>query len=162
MKPIIYLDMDGVLADFEKKAHELFGEQWKQEVESAGWGKFSQHPDIYETLEPMPDAIELYEGCCELMDDRNHVQILTAIPKRAEFVNAARHKIEWARKHIDPNIRVVLGPHAQDKQYHARDRDVLIDDMERNIIQWREKGGVGVIHISAKLSLDELHDYWWA
>lgn len=163
MKPIIYLDLDGTLADFEKKAIELFGDQWKQEVEAAGWGQFTKYPNIYEILEPMPDALELYEGCCEIIDDINHVQILTALPRRAEFVDAAKHKIEWARKYIHRDIRVNFGPHAQDKQYHIRsDRDVLIDDMERNIIQWRESGGVGVVHVSAKQSLEELYDYWWA
>jgi len=158
-KSIIYLDMDGVLADFDAKGLELFGSTWKEEIKLPEWGRFSAYPSIYEMLAPMPDALELYEGCCQFTGDRNQVQILTALPRRArlQFPDAVQHKVEWARKHIHPQIRVRFGPFAMDKQYHCYSpQDVLIDDMQINIDQWNNIGGIGILHTSAQQSLQQL------
>jgi hypothetical protein len=157
------LDMDGVLADFEGWAVETFGsvKQWKSEIDKPDWGRFTEYPDIYAILPPMPDAMDLYNGCVELMGDRNRVQILTALPNRARaaFPDAAKHKIEWAKKYIHPSIRVHFGPFAQDKQYHKQHpNDVLIDDMIQNIDQWNAVGGCGILHTSAANSLKELKE----
>lgn len=157
MKPILYLDMDGVLADFERKATEIFGAGWSDEVEKPNWGKLAEYPHWYRELPPMVDALELYDGCCKFMGDKNQVQILTALPNRAKFARAAEDKIWWAKHHISPNIRVHFGPHAQDKQYHKQHPDdILIDDKLLNIEQWIEKGGFGIHHIDAESSLYKL------
>lgn len=159
MKPICYLDLDGVLADFEGKAAEIFGPDWHDEIEKPKWGRISsEYPTWFRDLPPMKDAIELYEGCCDFMGDKNQVQILTAIPNRAEIVTAAQDKILWARQHISPHIRVHFGPFAQDKQYHNQHpHDILIDDVLLNIKQWKAVGGFGIHHTSAQSSLHNLH-----
>ena len=152
-KQMIFLDMDGVLADWEKTARELVGENWKEEVEKPNWGGLYNYPDLFARLDPMEDALELYDACVSISGAHRFVQILTALPNRAHFKDAARHKIEWARKYIHPNIRVNFGPRAQDKQYHYMDGDVLIDDKQLNIDQWRAKGGLGILHTSARESI---------
>jgi hypothetical protein len=162
MKPIIMLDMDGVLADFEGWSFKTFGPSWKSEIDKENWGRFAEHPDLYALLEPFDDAKLLYEGCVEATGDKNLVQCLTALPNRARaaFPDAARHKIEWARKYINPDLRVHFGPFAKDKQYHKQHPDdILIDDMYINIKQWRKVGGIGIEHKNAKQTLDELNHY---
>jgi hypothetical protein len=156
IKSVIYLDLDGVLADFERKAQEVLGDCWREEIENDGWGKFAQHPRIFSTLPVMHGANELYEFCCNLTGDKNRVQLLTALPSRVDFREAARDKIEWARKHIDKHVRVNFGPYAKDKQYHCRIGDILIDDMEINILQWRDRGGHAILHIDAASSIVQL------
>lgn len=34
--------------------------------------------------------------------------------------------------------------------------DILIDDREKTIREWREKGGTGILHVSAEETLAEL------
>ena len=150
--------MDGVLVDFERTAFELFGANWKHEIDKPNWGAFSKHPNLYEILKPMDDAMELYNGCVELVG-KDYVSCLTALPNRARnyFPDAAQHKIEWAIKYIDPSLRVYFGPFARDKQFHVRHKcDILIDDMPINIDQWNSKGGIGILHTSAKDTLEKL------
>jgi hypothetical protein len=155
---IIYLDLDGVIFDFERWAESTIGSDWKLEIDSHEWGRFRNYPNLYRDLPLMSDALELYHGCLELVEDRNQVQILTALPSRAghRFPEAAKDKIEAVHRHLDPNIRVHFGPLAKDKQYHKiHHLDVLIDDMEININQWNEVGGIGILHRSAEKSLIE-------
>jgi hypothetical protein len=159
MKPIIYLDMDGTIADFEGWAFTAFGPEWKIELEKSEWGRFQNHPALFLHLPVMDGAKDMYDACVELTKDRNRVQILTALPNRAKevFKDAAMHKILWARSVLHPDIRVVFGPFAQDKQYHIRHKhDILIDDMERNIDQWEAAGGIGILHKSCKESTIEV------
>ena len=160
MKSIIFLDMDGVLANFSGFAVENFGNNWQTEIEKPNWGALSHIPNLFAQLNPMEDALELYYSCCEIIGDKNRVQILTALPNRAHMESAARDKIEWAHKHISPDIRVHFGPYAQDKQYHKRHKfDILIDDSELNITQWESVGGYGIIHENSKKSTDELKSF---
>lgn len=142
----VMVDMDGVIVNFEHKAIELFGVDWKSEIKKPGWGKFNEIQNLYELLEPMPDAFELWEYLTDNFDD---VQILTAIPKRAHFPEVVNHKRDWVHRHFGSDVRVNYGPFAQDKQYHCRPGDILIDDMKINCDQWIDAGGLAILHTSA-------------
>jgi len=159
MKSVIYLDMDGVLADFEGWANNEFSD-WKAEINKPGWGAFDNCQNLFLELPLMCGALELYDACVNITQDINQVQILTALPKSGIIPLAAQHKIEWARKNIHPNIRVNFGPHAQHKQYHQRhEDDLLIDDMEINISQWLGVGGYGILHTDWYSTQKQLYKY---
>lgn len=161
MKPVIYLDMDGVLADFEGWALNNIGPMWKAEISKPGWGKFAEFTNLYSLLPILENAKELYEVCCDTTGDRNQVRILTALSNKAgsKFPTAAVDKINWARYNIHPDIRVVFGPYAQDKQYHCSlPEDILIDDMGINVSQWVGRGGTGILHTSTKLTSEALNN----
>lgn len=160
----VYLDMDGVLADFDKKAIELVGKRlYDFPTSKEGWDAINHVPEIYSLLEPMPDADELVNGVFQLQSDYDYcfnVGVLTAIPKIGRIPDAKIHKREWIRNYypallMDFNI----GPHAVDKQKHCRPGDVLIDDSGMNIPQWNNAGGYGILHTSAVISLVKLEDY---
>jgi len=160
MKPVLYLDMDGVLADFEGWAADTFGEhEWKREINLPNWGLFTKYTNIFSLLPLMPGAIELYNHCVDIMEDKNQVQILTALPQRSPEMlqTAAQHKIEWARKHISKDVRVRFGPFAKDKKFHVHQSDdVLVDDVSSNIEEWRAAGGHGILHLDAQRSIIDL------
>src|ERR1035437_8812845 len=84
LKPVIYLDLDGVLADFEGWAATTFGD-WRKEIDSPQWGRFGEFQNLFELLPLMEGAVELYQTCVEVIGDKNQVQILTALPNRAEI-----------------------------------------------------------------------------
>lgn len=154
---MIYLDMDGVLADFNGSTNKILKEMgcqddWKVEVEKPYWGMIGLSiKDIYARLEVLPDAMELVEFCLSQTDD---VEILTAIPRRAHFPDAVDHKREWINKNFPMIKHVNYGPYAKDKQYHCRrNSDILIDDSEINIEQWNAKGGIGILHMNTALTI---------
>lgn len=159
---IVWLDMDGVLADFDKKSIELIGKRLSDFPDSAsGWAAMNTHKDIYSILEPMPDAKDLVVGIKQLTEKHGFkVGVLTAIPKFGRIPDAEIHKKKWIDKyypHLLDNFRI--GPHAVNKQEHCIPGDVLIDDSTMNIPQWNARGGFGILHTSAAQSLSILDKY---
>lgn len=146
----LYLDCDGVLADFDRAAQELLGMPAKefQERQGAGrfWARLAKHPDFYGTLPLMPDAMELFEAVRHL-----DPVILTGLP-RGNW--AAGQKVRWAEQHF-PGTRIITTM-AVNKRDHCSTGDVLVDDTLRHAHLWEGAGGIFIHHRSARESLAQL------
>lgn len=156
----IFLDMDGVLADFDAKIVELLGVKLGSfSTSAAGWDAIAPYKhELFSQLEPMPDAYELYDGVRELAyTNKMDVAVLTAIPKYGRMPYARIQKYEWIQDFF-PEIghRFNIGPYAEHKQLHCIPGDILIDDNLMNIEQWNSVGGFGIYHTSALDSLKQL------
>lgn len=158
----VNIDMDGVLADFDRFAIEILGHKFDLfPTSQAAWDAMKDHQDIYLKLQPMPDANELVRGIYDLRDEYEfHIAILTAIPKIGRIPLAALHKRIWLDQWFpELNFDFNIGPHAEHKQLHCIVGDVLIDDSDKNIPQWNSRDGYGILHTSAAKSLAELEAY---
>ena len=158
----IYVDMDGVLADFDRFCVEHVGRSMETFATSAeGWESVKPWPNLYSLLKPMPDAYVLTKGIYDIIEDMDfdliQVEVLTAIPKIGRIPTAKDDKRRWLMDYFPNDFDAFnIGPLAEHKQYHCTGNDILIDDKLRNITQWREKGGIGIHHINAKQTLVEL------
>jgi hypothetical protein len=150
----LYLDCDGVLADFDKGATAVLGMPARAFEKRHGlgrfWAKLATAPDFYFSLPLLPDAMQLYEAVRHL-----DPIILTGLP-RGNW--AADQKVRWAARHF-PGVPIITTM-ARDKRDHAREGDVLVDDQLRHRGLWEEAGGVFIHHKSAKQSLEELKSYF--
>jgi len=150
----LYLDCDGVLADFDKGAQAILGlpprDFEKRHGLSRFWAKLASAPDFYFSLPLMADAMELYDAVKHL----NPV-ILTGLP-RGNW--AADQKVRWAAQHF-PGVRIITTM-AKDKRNHAKSGDVLVDDQVRHRDRWEEIGGVFIQHTSARESIEALKAYF--
>ena len=150
----LYLDADGVLADFDKGATALLGLKPDAFEKRHGpvrfWQKLARAPDFYFGLPLMPDAMELFEAVRHL----NPI-ILTGMP-RGNW--AADQKVRWAARYF-PGTRIITTM-ARDKRDHAKAGDVLVDDQLRHRHRWEEVGGIFIHHKNAKRSLAQLAEYF--
>jgi hypothetical protein len=150
----LYLDCDGVLADFDKGATAILGIPPRAFEDRHGpgrfWRKLAEAPDFYFGLPLMPDAMELFEAVKHL-----HPIILTGLP-RGNW--AADQKVRWAALYF-PGTRIITTL-ARDKRDHCRDGDVLVDDQLRHAPLWREAGGIFVHHRNARATLKILARYF--
>lgn len=150
----LYLDCDGVLADFDKGAAAVLGLPPRDYEQRHGikrfWQQLAQAPDFFFALPLMPDAMELFEAV-------RHLQpvILTGLP-RGNW--AAEQKVRWAQIHF-PGTRIITTM-ARDKRDHAREGDVLVDDQLRHRALWEEVGGVFIHHRSASASIKRIAEYF--
>lgn len=151
---IIYVDMDGVLVNFNGRIRELFGKDFIDLDNNWVWNVLLKIPNLYRDLNPMDDYLVLWSAIRHL-----NPKILTAIPSKVEMsIEAMQDKIEWIEKHINKNIEVLFGPYSINKQNYCRYGDVLIDDNYLNINQWNAKGGIGILHTSAINTVNQLRD----
>lgn len=146
----LYLDCDGVLADFDRAATELLGMPprafEKRRGPAAFWREIARHPDFYGSLPLMPDAMRLFDAVRHL-----DPIILTGLP-RGNW--AAPQKVRWAAEHF-PGTRI-LTVMAVDKRNHARQGDILVDDQVKHAHLWEEAGGIFVHHRSAESTIARL------
>lgn len=146
----LYLDCDGVLADFDRGASELLGMPPRAFEKKYGighfWAAIARHQDFYGTLPLMPDAMELFGAVRHLLPI-----ILTGLP-RGNW--AAPQKIRWAAKHF-PGTQI-LTVMAVDKHNHALAGDILVDDQLKHAHLWEEAGGLFVHHRSARQTIAKL------
>ena len=150
LKNKIYLDMDGVLCDFEKGIHDIDGKTnakdlFKQDANDKGllWKHIAKKGtyDFFSQLEWLEEGKKLWA----FLKDKPNVEILSSIgnknPDRKETHQA---KVDWLKWH-NINIPSNFSQSAREKQKWARRKgNILIDDYDNNIKQWNKAGGTSV------------------
>jgi len=141
----IYLDMDGVIADFDKRYIELFNITTKQSERDKKWVQFFDkfiEERHFATLDLMPEAIELMDY---LKSTGIPIIILSSTSSENRDNEIRPQKMEWLKKHkID--FPVILVPGARLKKDYATPDSILIDDTSKNIDDWRREGGIGILY----------------
>ena len=154
----IFLDMDGVLADFLKGVEqpEYIGHPLTND--SKGHTEYDLRKEeltnkrLFANLPPMADMYDLiaYVKHCEVP-----WEILTA----AGTVNrnlVVYDKNEWVKRYVDPTIPVTCTFSGSQKAAYALEGNVLIDDRKKNIDAWVAAGGIGIVHTSAADTIEQL------
>lgn len=148
----IFLDMDGVICDWEAQFKRYSGGV-PVEVYDAEYGKKKRYffvrknsPEYYATMPYMTDASILLNYIKKFP-----VEILSHAPD--EY--AAEGKLAWLQNNkIDYNP--ILVNHSNEKASFAMPNCILIDDKPENIKQFRDAGGIGILHRSANETIAEL------
>lgn len=117
-KQIVFVDMDGVLVNFQSGIDKL-SEEDKIKYD----GDLDEVPGIFSLMEPYEGAIESYEWLCENFD----TYILSTAPWKNP--SAWIDKLHWVQKHL-PDLaykRLILSHNK-----HLSNGDFLIDDRKAN------------------------------
>ena len=150
MRRQIYLDCDGVLADFNRSAETILGAPSHVFEERHGehqfWKRLANADGFFENLAPLPDAFELYEAV-----KVKAPIILTGMP-HGDW--AEPQKRAWAARHF-PGVPVITTM-AVLKRQHCHPGDVLVDDRDQHRGLWEEAGGLFILHTSARSSIAAL------
>ncbi|MER2053742.1 MAG: hypothetical protein ABTB30_00525 [Clostridia bacterium] len=155
----IYLDMDGVLADFDRGVAEICGmEPFPDGVERDPqqdhlmWEAIREAGHFYDRLEPMPGAVDMFHTIYGKYGDR--CEILTGIPKPSRGIEtAAEDKVNWMHRVLSPEIVVHCVLRREKTDFCDGAGTILIDDREKTIDEWNKKGGTGILHRTAEETL---------
>ena len=152
--PQLFLDCDGVLADFDSGATDILGMSPRAFEERHGrrefWRRIALAKDFYARLPLMPDARILFEAV-EHLDPI----ILTGLPL-GDW--AAPQKVRWADEHFSGAH--IITCMARDKYRHMTGADVLVDDRADHRDKWEAVGGVFIHHQSAQGTLRQLAEIY--
>lgn len=148
----LFLDCDGVLADFEQGCMDVLGslptpfeEHWGEDLM---WHQLENTPDFFTNLNPMTDAFDLVDAVKHL----NPI-ILTGRPRG---IWAEEQKLKWRDKYF-PELEMIVC-RSRDKKKYAKPGDVIVDDWKKWRHLWVEAGGIWVLHTSAQNSIYELKE----
>lgn len=155
----LFVDMDGVLADFDRGFMQLCGKYPHHFTKKEVWAIIHKRYDdgylFFRNLPLMVDAEELWANI-----DIYHPTILTATGHSIR--SAEKEKIKWKHIHF-PNTPIHFVKDGADKRAFVTNdpehTDILIDDRAKAIDPWIKAGGVGILHTSARQTLKELTRY---
>lgn len=143
----LFLDLDGVLADFDRGVEAVTGRRPEALRVPEMWRALSRAPAFFETLHWMHDAERLWRFCAP-----HAPTILTGLPLGAW---APEQKRRWVARRLGAHVPVIACM-SRDKPRHAGPGHVLVDDRADARAGWEAAGGVFVHHTGADASIAAL------
>lgn len=156
-KPIVYVDMDGVLANLYADAAEFHDVEHYNDMTNDQWEKFFRDSDAYHlfrdikpfsTANQLLDIVKKYAGGYTILSS----------PMRYDQEGCIKGKSEWLEKYITVEPDNVI--FEREKYKYAVQSDgtpnVLIDDYGVNTRAWDEHGGVACKYQADEDSLDKV------
>ena len=141
----IYLDMDGVICDFEKKYKELFQlaprEAERHKQFDVLFKNFISNRQ-FAKLAPMPGT---WSGLAYLQSCGIPVEILSSTAREEYYDEISQQKVEWL-ENFGINFKTNFVPGKKHKYKFATPDSIIIDDTPSVIEDWNKAGGIGILH----------------
>lgn len=147
----IYCDMDGVIADFDKRFEQFTFMSSREYEDKYGTEKFwevisKEGVKFWVGIPWMPKGKELWNYI------KKYNPTLLSAPSRENESRLGKRL--WVKNHI-PGTKLVLATRVN-KQNYAEPNTILIDDRPDTISEWNARGGKGILFISTEQTIDEL------
>jgi PAS domain-containing protein len=155
----VYLDMDGVIADFDRRFEDISGMK-PHEFESkfgkkAFWNLIDEDNKIsfWVGIKPMEGASKLVNA----VKKYNYELLTSPSAKKQSYLG----KILWVRNHRDilggkPKINFRKAKEKHNIKSKLSSNDILIDDRDDTIERWNNAGGTGIHYKSSGQVLNDL------
>jgi beta-phosphoglucomutase-like phosphatase (HAD superfamily) len=141
----IFLDMDGVIADFVKRYKELYRMLPKDAEKKKQFDKFFDEfiaTGQFATLDLMPGAMD---GINFLSKLNIPTQMLSSTANEERYEAVSKQKKTWLQTH-NISFTPVFVPGKRHKYKWATPTSIIIDDTESVINDWKKAGGIGILH----------------
>jgi hypothetical protein len=152
----IYLDMDGVFCDFNRRYFELFGETAGESRDrkqfSPNWTKFIE-AESFATL-------DWHEGGEELLAYVRTIrgipiEMLTSSGGQKYHAEVTIQKTQWlCERGIEYKINTVPGRRL--KAEYAESTIILVDDTPDVIDSFSNAGGIGILHNNVNVTIETM------
>lgn len=155
----IFIDMDGVLADFDGSFLSTFGKTCEEcESKNEMWRLIHGHDEFFYNLPKMAGVKELLYAV-RLAKFEGQIQdwaVLTSAGS-SDFMHVAQQKRRWIHGNVGHDIMVITVKDGLDKAAFVQHKgDILIDDWRKNCEAWEANGGVAIKYENAEQAIEDL------
>jgi len=159
----IFLDMDGVYADFAKGIEKIMnGEPHSEDkyetdpkYKKKMWDIVGEYQkdggELWYELDLLPDAMTLWNYV------KKHNPTFLSATGHTNFKHTQDQKRRWLDEKFG-NIPAIFVKNAADKKKEAAEHHILVDDKAKAIDPWVKAGGIGILHRSAQDTIAKLKD----
>jgi hypothetical protein len=154
----LFVDLDGVLADFDGGVLRVTGRLPHQQSAQDMWRRLAAaKPPFFEGLDWTADCGEKLWAAIAPFSPA----VLTGLPRGAW---AEPQKRRWCARFLGASVKVHCCPSKDKKNYAAsclrleKRRPVLIDDRQQNCEEWQRAGGTAVLHTCLDSTLRQLRE----
>ena len=155
----VYLDMDGVIANFNKRFEDISGMSPKEFEAKYGtkefWNLIDEDNKIsfWVGIEEMPGA----KALVDYVKKYNFELLTSPSAKKQSYLG----KLLWVRNHSSlfggkPRVNFKRAKEKHLVKDKLTEKDILIDDREDTIERWNTAGGTGIHYKSASQVLNDL------
>ena len=145
----VFLDVDGVLANFRKGIHDAFNKRYDYSLLSPKWIFWDDWSNVtfemvnavctipfWQNLEWMHDGLEIFKSICDKFKPEQIYLLTTPMPN----VESATGKWLWVKNQLPGFYKRTIITQAP-KHLLAKPNTLLIDDKDENIDKFRAAGG---------------------
>jgi hypothetical protein len=156
----LYLDMDGVLCDFNTRYRDLFGEeaastrerkefteQWKLFIEGRNFATLDWFPGAHELL----DYVKTLEG-------KVNIEILSSSGGELFHNEVVVQKLHWLENHNISYYANITNGSRKKALYASGNNRILVDDTDYVIKAFIDAGGIGIWHRDVKDTIKLIED----
>jgi hypothetical protein len=155
----IYVDMDGVVADFDQRFKDLSGMLPREFEAKYGKDAFWDFIDegknklkFWVGIPPMSDAKQLID----YVSKYNYEMLTAPSTKKQSLMGKGLWMINQTKNGLFPFKPKINYKSAKNKKDFAAPNHILIDDREDTINNWNASGGIGILHTSAANTISQL------
>lgn len=141
----LFVDMDGTLAKWNEV-------QYEEQLLEEGY---------YRNLKPNRKVVDEVNS---IIDKGYDVYVLSCVLPESQY--AQNEKIEWLKEYL-PQLKAenqIFVPYGRNKAEYLKEnyspitnKDYLLDDYTKNLIEWKEYGGIGVKYFNG---INHTHATW--
>ena len=160
-KPKVFVDMDGVLANFFDEWEKMLGVgNWRDVKDPNEALKALAGTDFFATLPKFPGKTD--DLVTFVNEITNGNWYILSSPLRWDREGSTKHKQEWLLRNlpIQPKDAIFDGM----KERYAIDKatgqpNILIDDHSKYIQRWTDKGGIGIQYKAKSDSVEKVKQF---
>ncbi len=157
--PIIFLDMDGVIADFMQAAlKEHFGDRWQQHLRDWPKGKYESYGHMGLTVNQFWEKINAigpdfwadlptFSWTEDLIDMCREFGMICLLSSPSQHPDCVSGKLRWIKRVLGKGFKDYVFVPKRHKRLLAGPDRYLIEDSEQNANEFVEAGGGGAIVI---------------
>lgn len=138
---MIYIDMDGVVADFDAAIVQIFGEEYSNKIADKFWKETCVNAEVFRKMPRIAEGVSMVE----VIRSRRPICFMTSTGGMPHHIDIAKQKLDWLHAHGFGEHPVAFCLNTKGKGAYAYPGAVLIDDRQKVCDAWSERGGQAIL-----------------